>query len=442
MANGTFYNLAHEAFVRTPPSETQKVVRNLLRFSGPCTVFDPTAGEGDLLAPFGAIAGAHLVGVELDRNRAKAAIQALPDAQIIISPIEGVKFDAPFCQILALNPPYFFQNGKRAEYTITKAASEHLVAGGVAVGVYPARSAWGADMVNFWAKNYQNIQVYRFPDGDPDTDEHAFQRFTQIVVIGQKRERPLSEPNKADVSRLRGFRYRKPDKPHESWWAGGTPPPELPTSPVDQPYFVPNGALPCTYTLLKADESQLLTALMEHGYHHDASWREDTTFTEDGMVAPSAMPMLGPAHIASEILTGMFDGELVLDRYVMSTFITTAHRQVEVDDEEREKGVVEIRQTMDHPIVGVLDITTGAVRYYVGADEAFSFITPLLPQLTPLVLKRRRPRYLPDEVRDWELETIMTIGVDKTLPGATHPGLAVQQMHRTLAMWRLLNGHA
>lgn len=440
MANGLHRNLEKEAFVRTPPSETRKIRDYLLRLTGPAAVFDPTAGEGDLLAPF-AEAGCRAVGVELHGARARAAAERLPGATIITSPIEAVRFAGPFAQILALNPPYFLQNGDRAEYTITKGAVGQLVPGGIAFGVYPARSAWSAKLVELWAKNFTDVRVYRFPDGDPDADEHAFQRFTQIVVVGVKRERPLAEPDAADVARLRGFRYRKPDKPIDSWWAGGAPPPTLPDGPIDSPYVVPSGEIAPDYVLMRADEGHLLAALAEHGAHLDSGWAEDTTFAEEGATPPAAMPLLGPAHIAAEILTGMFDGDVVLDTYVVATFITFTQAPVEPDEEQKRKGVRSITRTTDHPILGVIDLTTGLVTYHVG-DDAFAFLTPLLPQLTPLVLARRRPRYLPSETRDWELEVVVSIGRDKTLPGSPHPGLADQQAHRVLAMWRMLNGFA
>jgi hypothetical protein len=440
MANGLHRNLENEAFVRTPPSETQKVRDFLLRFTGPATVFDPTAGEGDLLAPFAAI-GCPTVGVELHRVRADAACAALPNATIIAAPIEAVRFDGPFAQVLALNPPYFLQNGRRAEYTITKHALAQLVPGGIAFGVYPARSAWKADLVELWARHFREIQVFRFPDGDPEADEAAFQRFTQIIVIGVKREQPLAEADPGELTRLRAYRYRKPDKPTGSWWAGNVPPPILPEAPLEHPYVVPSGVIAPVYTLMQADDAQLLTALAEHGAHLDTAWLADTAFAEEAAIEPAAMPLIGPAHIAAEVLTGMFDGDVILDRYIVSTFISYTLSRIEPDEEQRKKGVTSITRTTDHPIIGVITIETGAVTYHVG-DRAFAFLTPLLPQLTPLVLAQRRPRYMPSAVQEWELETIVSIGRDKTLPGATFPGLADQQAHRVLAMWRMLNGEA
>ncbi|WP_124681847.1 DUF6094 domain-containing protein [Candidatus Viridilinea mediisalina] len=278
MAHGLHQNLLNEAFVRTPPCQTQKVLKNLLRVAGTATIFDPTCGEGDLLEPF-AQAGHRIVGVELHRERASEAQQRMPDATIIASPLEAMRFDAPFADVLALNPPYFLQNGKRAEYTITKEALEYLRPGGIAFGVYPARSAWKADLVILWAKALRDVQVFRFPDGDPE-DEFAFQKFTQIVVIGVKREQPLAEPDPGELARLRGFRYRKPDKETGSWWAGGTPPPILPDTPSEGISTVtpPRIPIPVSYTLMKADVAELLKALQSHGAHLDPSWHEDTTF--------------------------------------------------------------------------------------------------------------------------------------------------------------------
>lgn len=442
MADGLHRNLLNEAFVRTPPSETRKIVRHLLRFpAGPFTVFDPTAGEGDLLAPFAEISGATLFGVELHGPRAETARAALPGATIVASPIEAVRFAGPFAQILAVNPPYFLQNGKRAEYQITRGAAEQLLPGGVAFGVYPARSAWNADMVALWCKHFERVQVYKFPDGDRETDEQAFARYTQIVVIGVKRERPLAEPDPAEYARLRGFRYRKPDRTGDSWWSGGAPPPELPPAPVADPYRVPAGQIRPRYVLMKADDSALLNALADEGAHRTPEWEAATCFAEHGAVAPSAMPLLGVAHMAADILSGLFDGEVVLDRYLMTIFTTQRWQELEVDDEQQEKGVRGIAQSVDHPILGVIDLDTGQVRYLEGSDDTFAFLQPLLPQFAPLVLAKRRPRYRLDP-QPWELEQVARIGLDKQLPGADHPGLAVPQMHRVLAMWRMLNGTA
>ncbi len=53
MAQGTLANLSTSAFVRTPPLFAEWIVHHLLTFPAgdAITILDPTAGEGDLLAP-------------------------------------------------------------------------------------------------------------------------------------------------------------------------------------------------------------------------------------------------------------------------------------------------------------------------------------------------------------------------------------------------------
>ncbi len=53
MAHGTLANLSTSAFIRTPPLFAEWIVHHLLTFPAgeAVTILDPTAGEGDLLAP-------------------------------------------------------------------------------------------------------------------------------------------------------------------------------------------------------------------------------------------------------------------------------------------------------------------------------------------------------------------------------------------------------
>ena len=71
MPQGTLANLANSAFVRTPPLLAERIVRCLLSFpqGKTTTVFDPTAGEGDLLLPCQEIPDARLYGVEISAER-------------------------------------------------------------------------------------------------------------------------------------------------------------------------------------------------------------------------------------------------------------------------------------------------------------------------------------------------------------------------------------
>ena len=66
--------------------------------------------------------------------------------------------------LVLANPPYFFKDGKRAEYRIIADAGVLLMPGGVMVAIIPARSAWDGTMINHWCRWYDRVRVWKFPD--------------------------------------------------------------------------------------------------------------------------------------------------------------------------------------------------------------------------------------------------------------------------------------
>jgi SAM-dependent methyltransferase len=209
MPTGTFENLGRSGFVRTPPAWATRIVTNLLRFGASATIFDPTAGEADLLVPAARIPGAQLFGVEISQERLAVARRRLPNATLVQSAIEAVRVTPGTVSLVLSNPPYCYEDGKRAEYRIISEVGAALRPGGILVAILPARSAWDAIMIRHWCKFYQNICCWKFPHGDAD-DEGAFERYTQIVVIGVRRATPLSAPETAEYTRLSGWRWRQP----------------------------------------------------------------------------------------------------------------------------------------------------------------------------------------------------------------------------------------
>ncbi len=178
MANSTLHNLAHSAFVRTPPPLAARIVQNLLTFPAACTILDPTAGEGDLLLPALHIPGARLYGIEISAERAAVARQTLASgyASLLTSAFEAVHIPAASFSLALCNPPYLLTNSKkRAEYTIVSEAGEALVEGGIMVAIIPARSAWDGLMINHWCRWYEDIRIWKFPDRLTPEDESAFE---------------------------------------------------------------------------------------------------------------------------------------------------------------------------------------------------------------------------------------------------------------------------
>ena len=166
MPHGTLANLANSAFVRTPPPLAERIVRCLLSFpvGKVTTILDPTAGEGDLLLPCRNIPATRLYGVEISAERTAIARERLPQAELVTCAFEGVSIPKGSLSLVLANPPYFFQDGKRAEYRILADAGTLLMPGGVLVAIIPARSAWDGTMVNHWCRWYERVRVWKFPN--------------------------------------------------------------------------------------------------------------------------------------------------------------------------------------------------------------------------------------------------------------------------------------
>jgi len=456
---GTLANLATSAFVRTPPQLAERIVRALLSFpQGKATnVLDPTAGEGDLLLSCRDIPHARLYGVEISAERAAAAQGRLPRAEIVTCAFEGVSIPKASMSLVLANPPYFFQDGKRAEYRIIADASTLLVPGGLMVAIIPARSAWDGTMVNHWCRWYDRVRVWKFPDRRSPEEEGAFEDFTQICVIGTRRAEPR-DPIPAEQRRLQGYRYHAPSAAISGkaartpvGWERGAPPSALPDTPIADPYPVPEALSRPHIVVRHADESLLLAALERSGAHLTPTWQAATEWREEGLREPPVMPLSGEAHVAAEVLTGLLDGEIVSlptetgedVPHLLSAFVGHEWVALPIDDEEREKlrerGVVhvEARQWQDKPILGVLNLQTGETRYEQG-EAVFPVLRPWLHTLAAQVIEKRQPLYRLDPA-DWEVRVVAQFGRDKQLPHAAFPGLSLAQQHRVYAMGRALD---
>ena len=438
------------------------------------TIRDPTAGEGDLLVPCRDILGARLYGVEISAERTAVARECLPQAELVTCAFEGVSIPKGSMSLVLANPPYFFQDGKRAEYRILADAGTLLVPGGILVAIIPARSVWDGTMINHWCRWYDRVRVWKFPDRTSPEDEGDFEEFTQICVVGIRRAEPR-DPIPAEARRLQGYRYRTPSvsAPGKSpsrvraGWEQGTPPPELPITPIPDPYPIPESLARPHIVVRHADESMLLSALERTGAHLTPTWQAATEWHEEGLRDQPVMPLSGEAHVAAEVLTGLLDGEIVwgpavppaqggakpheqhqegtprMAPHLLTAFVGQEWVSMPVETEEREKlrerGVVRVamRQWQDKPILGVLNLETGETRYEQG-EAVFTFLSPWLSTLAARVVEKRQPLYRLDPA-EWELRVVSQFGRDKQLPNAAFPGLSLAQQHRVYAMGRALD---
>ncbi len=367
MANGTLANLSKSAFVRTPRPLGQRAIHSLLRWPQASTVLDPTAGEGDLLYPTLSIPGVRRYGIEISAERAAVARAELGStAQIITAAFEAVNVPRRSMSVVAANPPYFFTSGKRAEYIIISRAGEALVPGGIMIAIIPTRSAWDGLMINHWASWYEQIRVWKFPDRVSSEDEGAFEDFTQICVVGVRRAEPV-EVDPAERKRLQGYRWRVPrgKDDEEGGWEYGTPPPDLPTERIEDPYQVPYCRTMPELVVRRADEATLLEALAQSGAHRSPEWDSATYWPEEEMFELPSMPLTGAAHLAAAILNDAVGGQALSgpeegpgeQHCLFTAFIGSQWVKLPIGGEEREKmresGVIraEARQWQDQPVL-------------------------------------------------------------------------------------------
>jgi hypothetical protein len=418
-----------------------------------------------LLVPCLDIPSARLYGVEISTERTAVARTRLPHAELVSSAFEGVSIPKGSMSLVLANPPYFFQDGKRAEYRIIADAGLLLMPGGIMVAIVPARSAWDGTMINHWCRWYDRVRIWKFPDRTQAGEESAFEDYTQICVVGLKRAEPR-DPIPAESRRLQGYRYHAPSVSSSgkspsrvrAGWEQGTAPPELPTEPISDPYPVPECTVRPQIVVRHADESLLLTALERCGAHLSATWQAATEWREEGLRESPVMPLSGEAHVAAEVLTGVLDGEIVWVPqaggneasetpehvpHLLTAFVGQEWVSMPIESEEREKlrerGVVHVamRQWQDKPILGILNLVTGETRYEQG-EAVFSFLQPWLQTLAARVVEKRQPLYRLDPA-EWELRVVSQFGQDKQLPNAAFPGLSLAQQHRVYAMGRSLD---
>ncbi len=465
MANGTLENLSHSSFVRTPPSLSARIFQHVLSFTALSScheaerrliaVLDPAAGEGDLLLPLLEQTQRefiHCTGIEISAERAFVARTRLAALAPTILPcaFEGVRLQPQSLSLVVTNPPYFFVNGKRAEYQFVTKTTEALVEGGILVAIIPARVAWDRRMVTFWTRWFDEIRVWKFPDAALGEEECPFEKYTQIVVVGRKRTSPR-DLDETLIKTLLAYRWRK-DAHGEEGWAGNVAPPTLPSEPLADRYLVPPVASVPSFQMQNASDTLLLEALLGsdgetgNGADLSAEWAAATTWQEEAALESLAMPYTGVAHVAAEIMTGMLGGEVIrLDGhpYLLSAFVGSEWSKMTLDAETRqnlrEKGVVsaEAKQLQDYPVLGVLDLEKGHTTYYEG-NAVFDFLAPWITTLAAYAQQKRPPLYRLDP-ENWELHVLSQFGLDKQLPKSAFPGLAPAQMHRVCAMGRTLD---
>lgn len=182
-------------YFRTPDRQGE-YIKSLLRFTGDCSVFDPTCGEGLILQQLteGTEFRVKSYGVELDKGRAQEAQSRLDE--VIQAPIESMVISHDVFSLLFLNPPYDHtikgigddEKTERKEYIELVRNTRYLVPGGVIVYIIPSYRFADKKISRFLSTNFEDIGIIKFSAED-------YEDYKQCVFIGKKRPGNRKEMN-------------------------------------------------------------------------------------------------------------------------------------------------------------------------------------------------------------------------------------------------------
>ncbi len=157
----------------TPPSIVNFLMTRLELGEG-VAALDPCCGAGDALRRLCAVLGAEGFGIELERERARAARQKLSEVRTG----DALQHEARGFSLLYLNPPYDTDAGQRLEKRFLEHYAPSLVPGGLLVFIIPESVLEECrEVLEF---EFTGIGVWRFPPEE-------YVAYGQVIVTGYKR---------------------------------------------------------------------------------------------------------------------------------------------------------------------------------------------------------------------------------------------------------------
>lgn len=195
-----------------PPEVTSLILKHLSvadEHRDRITMLDPCCGEGAALKQLSEGLGVkpdRVYGVELDRERAKAAEEALPEAKILCGSFMGIHLTGTSQSLVYCNPPFDDQigGGGREELSFVTSATSKLIGGqGILCLVCPYNQVRGnTKMVDWLDSHYEQIRMFRFPS------EHR--SFREIVTFAVRRKVEIPDGRLYELGELhqQGMNYR------------------------------------------------------------------------------------------------------------------------------------------------------------------------------------------------------------------------------------------
>lgn len=296
-------------------------------------VLDPCAGSGEPIAALARALGAESYGIEINGERAERCRRQVD--HVLATSAFTVRIANGAFSLLALNPPYSFDDEKRRlEHAFLTGLSRALCPGGVLLFLIPQRHL--AVSARYLAAHYAGFRAFRFPDPE-------FGEFGQIVLLATKRAQPALDLEAQ--ARL------------EAWSSADLPP--LPDELEGSPASVP--ALPRVEILfapLAFDPALAAQEARRRGVWTQAAFAEQLWPPDEQATRP-LMP-LRRGHLALLVAAGLLN-DVVLNQDERRVLVKGRTRK-ELVPVESDDADTEIQREVLRTSVVVLDLDSGAIE--------------------------------------------------------------------------------
>jgi hypothetical protein len=424
-------------YVPLPPSVMSLIATFVAPAPPDARLLDVCAGQGVAAAQLAQAVGLRRTALylnELHPARAQQCRTIAPATQVLAGDaLSDLQISRAFCQLLYLNPPFSWQGreqgGERLELHFFQRAVEQgrwLQPGGLAIYVCPERVVRRPTVMRHLARCFDEVRVLRFPD--------AQRHFGEVVVFGLRRaDDRVGHALVGKVARL-GAKVLTDSLPELT----------AQTAPIYQiPEPVPLRA-PIIFRLASTPDPLTATrdvAATGGAWASPVAQRASRHLRRTRSQRPPLFP-LNPTQAALQIGAGAINNQLITvggQTYLIKGSAIESIHEVERTLTDRDGTTrQERRRTRSRtPRVTLLDIASGAITVYIGAEGMQTLLDMEgMPDVLMAALERTNPaRYrltLPDVLRPVFASFIPESG--RALPGQV-PGLTPMQQHLVAALW-------
>jgi hypothetical protein len=327
-------------------------------------ILDPCSGEGLAIKQIAEGLGVpfdRTYMVELDKARTERIKENLPDVNVLgPATFMGVQITGHSFGLVYCNPPFDFEEGgnRREEQSFVMRSTYLLAPKGILVFVCPMNTLIGnRSFVEFIDANYEDIQVYKFPDEQ--------RNYNEIVLFGRKRKTELPGTAIYEHGELheRGWQWRSNmqietipslGEVQPKDWDGGIPSVEREDSV--RVWEIPHGSKPHTFKKTTFTEDELTVCL--------AASPLNVHFKDVMPMALKRPPLpLDKGHLGLILASGMLDGVVAgpHESHVVrgsSTKVEYHNKELSKSEEDPETGVVTTKDVFSQRMITIIRCVT------------------------------------------------------------------------------------